>query len=136
MEVSVLVAILSPCLGVLLKGVNAAAEEIGKAVAPELLDHAKRLWARLWPHVESKPAALEAAGDVAQAPDDARTRAAFELQLEKLLKERPELASELAPIVKDAVASGVVAVGERSVAVGGNVSGGVIVTGDSSTVQQ
>ena len=136
MEVSVLVAILSPCLGVLLKGVNAAAEEIGKAVAPELLDHAKRLWARLWPHVELKPAALEAAGDVAQAPDDARTRAAFELQLEKLLKERPELASELAPIVKDAVASGVVAVGERSVAVGGNVSGGVIVTGDSSTVQQ
>ena len=108
MEVSVLVAILSPCLGVLLKGVNAAAEEIGKAVAPELLDHAKRLWAKLRPHVESKPAALEAAGDVAQAPDDARTRAAFELQLEKLLKERPELASELAPIVKDAVASGVV----------------------------
>ena len=29
MDVSVLVAILSPCLGVLLKGVNAAAEEIG-----------------------------------------------------------------------------------------------------------
>jgi hypothetical protein len=136
MDVSVLVAILSPCLGVLLRGVNAAAEEIGKAVAPDLLDHAKRLWAKLWPHVESKPAALEAVGDVAKAPDDARTRAAFELQLEKLLKERPDLVSELAPIVKDAVASGVVAVGERSVAVGGNVSGGVIVTGDSSSVQK
>lgn len=136
MDVSVLVAILSPCLGVLLTGVNAAAEEIGKAVAPDLLDHAKRLWAKLWPHVESKPAALEVAGDVAQAPDDARARAAFELQLEKLLKEQPELVYELAPIVKDAVASGVVAVGERSVAVGGNVSGGVIVTGDSSSVQK
>ena len=136
MDVSVLVAILSPCLGVLLKGVNAAAEEIGKAVAPDLLDHAKRLWAKLWPHVESKPAALEAAGDVAEAPDDTRTRGALELQLEKLLNEQPGLVQELAPIVEDALAAGVVAVGERSVAVGGSVTGGVIVTGDSATVQK
>jgi hypothetical protein len=136
MDVTVLVSILAPCLGVLMKGVNAAAEEIGRAVAPDLLDHAKRLWAKLWPHVESKPAAVEAAGDVAQAPDDTRTRAAFELQLEKLLSEHPELVQELAPIVKDAVAAGVVAVGERSVAVGGSVSGGVIVTGDSASIQK
>jgi len=136
MEVSVLVSILAPCLGVLLTGVNAAAQEIGKAVAPELLDHAKRLWARLRPHVESKPSAMEAADDVAERPDDERARAALELQLEKLLDERPELAQELAPLVRSAIAAGVVAVGERSVAVGGNVSGGVIVTGDSATVQE
>ena len=33
MEVSVLVSILGPCLGVLLTGVNAVAQEIGKSVA-------------------------------------------------------------------------------------------------------
>ena len=86
--------------------------------------------------MESKPAALEAAGDVAEAPDDTRTRGALELQLEKLLNEQPGLVQELAPIVEDAVAAGVVAVGERSVAVGGSVTGGVIVTGDSATVQK
>ena len=54
MEVSVLVSILGPCLGVLLTGVNAVAQEIGKSAAPELLEHAKRLWAKLRPHVESE----------------------------------------------------------------------------------
>jgi hypothetical protein len=86
--------------------------------------------------VESKPAALEAARDVAERPDDERPRAALELQLEKLLAERPALLDELAPIVKDAVAAGVVAAGERSVAVGGNISGGVIVTGDSAVIRE
>ena len=136
MEVSVLVSILGPCLGVLLTGVNAVAQEIGKSVAPELLEHAKRLWAKLRPHVESKPAALEAATDLAERPDDVRARAALELQLEKLLSEQPDLVQEIAPIVRDAVAAGVVAAGERSVAVGGSVTGGVIVTGDSATVHE
>lgn len=135
MEV-ILASILAPCLGVLLSGANAAAQEVGKTLAPELLEHAKRLWAKLRPHVESKPAALEAARDVAERPDDERLRAALELQLEKLLAERPALLDELAPIVKDAVAAGVVAAGERSVAVGGNVSGGVIVTGDSAVIRE
>ena len=135
MDVSALVSILAPCLGVLMAGATAAAEEIGKAVGPDLLAHAKRLWARLRPHVEAKPAALEAAEDVAQRPDDGRTRAAFELQLEKLLRDDPALAAAVAPIVKDAVAAGVVAAGERNVAVGGSVSG-VIVTGDSAVIRE
>jgi hypothetical protein len=120
---------------VLLSGATAAAEEIGRSVGPDLLAHAKRLWAKLRPHVEAKPGALEAAEDVAQRPDDARTRAALELQLEKLLRNDPALVDALAPIVKDAVASGVVAAGERAVAVGGNVSG-VIVTGDSAVIRE
>ena len=136
MEVSVLVSILGPCLGVLLTGVNAVAQEFGKSVAPELMEYAKRLWGKLRPHVEAKPAALEAAADVAQRPDDSRAQAALELQLEKILAEQPGLVAELAPIAQDALASGVVAVGERSVAVGGSVTGGVIVTGDSTTVQE
>ena len=100
------------------------------------MEYAKRLWGKLRPHVEAKPAALDAAADVAQRPDDSRAQAALELQLEKILAEQPGLVAELAPIAQDALASGVVAVGERSVAVGGSVTGGVIVTGDSTTVQE
>jgi hypothetical protein len=136
MDVSALVSILAPCLGLLLTGATAAAEEIGRTVGPDLLEHARRLWAKLRPHVEAKPAALEAAEDVAQRPGDERTRAALELQLEKLLRDQPALVDALAPIVKDAIATGVVASGDRAVAIGGNVSGGVIVTGDSAVVRE
>lgn len=135
MDVSALVSILAPCLGVLLAGANAAAEEIGKSLAPELMAHAKRIWAKLRPHVEAKPAALEAAGDLAQRPADERARGAFELQLEKLLDDRAALAEELRPLLNDAVAAGVLALGDRAVAVGGNVSGGVIVTGDNAVIR-
>jgi hypothetical protein len=136
MDVSALVTILAPCLGILLSGVNAAAQEIGKAVGPDLLDHAKRLWAKLRPHVDAKPGALEAAQDVAAQPDDERRRAALELQLEKLLGEDPELVQALKPLLADAVRAGVVAAGERAVAVGGNVTGGVIVTGDGAVIRE
>lgn len=136
MDVSALVSILSPCLGVLLAGANAMAQEIGQGIGTDLLTHAKRLWAKLGPHVKSKPGALEAAEDVAQHPDDKRTRAALELQLEKLLSAQPALADELAPLVREAVAAGVVAFGSRSVAVGGNISGGTIVTGDNAVIRE
>ena len=136
MDVSALVSILAPCLGVLITGANAVAAEIGKAVGTELLAHAQRLWTKLRPHVEARPSALEAAEDVAARPDDERTRAALELQLEKLLRDQPELMQELVPIVKDAIARGVVAAGERSVAIGGSASGGVIVTGDSNLIRE
>jgi hypothetical protein len=135
MDVSALVSILAPCLGLLITGANAVADEVGKSVAPVLLKHAKRLWAKLRPHVEAKPAALEAAEDVAQRPDDERTRAALELQLEKLLAGDPALLDALAPVLRDAVAAGAVAAGERAVAVGGNVTGSVIVTGDSAVIR-
>jgi hypothetical protein len=135
MDVSALVSILAPCLGLLMAGATAAAQEIGTSAGSELLAHAKRLWAKLRPHIEAKPGALEAAEDVAQRPDDERARGALELQLEKLLRDQPELVDAIAPIVRDALAAGVVAAGDRSVAVGGNVSG-VIVTGDSAVIRE
>jgi len=136
MDVSLLTSILSPCLGVLLAGADAAAEQIGASVGADVLALAKRLWGKLRHHVERKRAALEAAEDVARRPDDERARGALELQLEKILSELPALTGEIDSILKQAVAAGVVAAGERSVAVGGNVTGSVIVTGDSGVVQQ
>jgi hypothetical protein len=46
-------------------------------VGADLVEHAKRLWAKLRPRVEAKPAVLEAAQDVAQRPDDDRARGAL-----------------------------------------------------------
>ncbi len=133
MDVSVLVTLLAPCLGGFLGVVTAAANEVGQSVGADLVEHAKRLWAKLRPHVEAKPAALEAAEDVAQRPDDVRARGALELQLEKLLADDPDLSREVQALLSDAVAAGVVAAGERNVAVGGDVSG-VIISGDDNTV--
>jgi hypothetical protein len=134
MDISVLVAVLAPCLGGFLGVINAAASGVGESVGTELVEHAKRLWAKLRPSVEAKPAALEAAADVASRPDDPRARGALELQLEKLLAEDPELRREVESLLRDAVAAGVVATGERNVAVGGDVSG-VIITGDNTVMR-
>jgi hypothetical protein len=135
MDISALVSVLAPCLGALLGAVSAAADEVGRGVGSELFEHARRLWAKLRPHVESKPAALEAAQDVAARPEDARARGALELQLEKLFTEDRALSDAIALLLRDAVDAGVVAAGERNVAVGGNVSG-VIITGDSAVVRE
>jgi hypothetical protein len=135
MDISALVSVLAPCLGALLGAVSAAADEVGRGVGSELFEHARRLWAKLRPHVESKPAALEAAQDVAARPEDARARGALELQLEELFTEDRALSDAIALLLRDAVDAGVVAAGERNVAVGGNVSG-VIITGDSAVVRE
>ena len=70
-----------------------------------------------------------------RAPDDEDAVAALRLQLRKLLEEDTRLAGDLAAIWQKAEAANVVQVtasGERSVAVGGDVTGSTIVTGDQA----
>jgi len=136
-EIAALVTFLAPFLSRLLasgeKGLDAAAEDLGK----DAWGHAKRLWSRLREKVAGKEAAGEAAADVAAQPDDPRARAALELQLEKLLAADEQLAAQLAKLWEDAERDGAVAaVGERSIAVGGGVSGSTFVTGDQNTVSE
>lgn len=135
MEGAALVALLAPVLGYLLKAGETAADEAARALGGEAWGYAKRLWAKLRGGVEGRPAALEAAQDVAARPEDERARAALELQLEKVLAADPELAREVVGVLGEARAAGVVAVGERSVAVSGDV-GGTIVTGDQNVVRE
>lgn len=135
MDLTMLTAFLAPCLPILLKAGQRVAEDAADAMSGEVLEHAQRLWGRLREKIGGKPAAEEAARDVAERPDDQRARAALELQLEKLLAEDPELAADIARLWEDAKSAGVVAVGERSVAVGRDVSG-TIITGDSNTLNR
>lgn len=76
--------------------------------------------------------------DAAAAPQDEDAQAALRLQLKKLLAEDETLTAEVARLWEGAKAAGVTvtALGDRSVAVGGSVSGSVIVTGDRNMIQQ
>jgi hypothetical protein len=132
----------APYLPYLLKGAKLAGQEaakkLGEKAGEQGFEQAKTLWEKLRPKVEAKPAALEAAQDAATHPDDEDTLAALRLQLKKLLAEDESLAQEMTRLLEQARASGknVTASGSRSVAIGGNVSGSVIVTGDNNNVQR
>ncbi len=128
---------LVPLLPYLLKAGEKAAEETGKNVAGQSWEWAKSLWTKLKPKVEANPAALVAAQDVAQAPEDEDLRAVMRVQLKKLLTEDQSLAEEVSRLLEQGKAAGinVTASGERSVAIGGNVKGSTIITGDQNKVK-
>jgi len=129
---------LMPLLPYLLKIGDKAAEEVGKKIGGEGWEQAKTLWEKLRPKVEAKPAALEAVQEAAAHPDDEDTLAALRLQLKKLLAEDQALAQELARLLEQSCPTGqtVIASGDRSVAIGGDVSGSMIVTGDKNKINK
>jgi len=136
-----LVQLLAPFLPYLVKGLKLAGQEaakkLGEKAGEQGFEQAKTLWEKLRPKMEARPAALEAAQDAAAHPDDEDALAALRLQLKKLLAEDQALAQELARLLEQTRPAGqtVIASADRSVAIGGNVSGSVIVAGDKNTVQ-
>jgi hypothetical protein len=134
-EIAALTAFLAPYLGRLLKPVGEAAGDAAERLGEQAWVHAQALWARLRGRVAEKPAAAEVAGDVANAPDDKDAQAALAYQLKKILAEDPRLEAEIARLWQETqddpeVRRTVVASGERSIAVGGNLSG-TASTGDT-----
>src|SRR5215207_1151237 len=117
----------------LLKAGDKAAEETGKAVAGQSWEWAKLLWTKLKPKVEANPAALAAAQDVAQAPEDGDLQAVLRVQLKKLLTEDQSLAEDVSRWLEQGKAAGisVSAIGDRSVAIGRDFQG-TINTGDQN----
>ena len=69
---------------------------------------------------------------MAGAPDAPDAQAALRLQLRKALEADPALAAEVARLWEEVKAASVtvVASGDRSVAIGGDVSDSIIITGD------
>jgi hypothetical protein len=59
--------------------------EAGKQLGVDAWEKAKSLWGKLRPQVDAKPAAQEAAQDVAETSDNEDAQAALRLQLKKLL---------------------------------------------------
>jgi hypothetical protein len=137
MEIGALAAFLAPLLPALLQGTQQLVEEAVTGLGHKAWECATHLWQRLSPRFKDKPAAQEAAEDAAARPDDARAQGAFELQLEKVLGADPDLAHEIELLWAKAQREGIVAaVGERSVAVRGDVSGSTIVTGDHNAIRE
>jgi hypothetical protein len=136
MEVAALTAFLAPFVPYLVKGGEKLATEVGQTLGREGLEHAKRLWAKLRAGVEDDASATAAAEKVAERPQDTRAQGALELALEDLLAADPALAHDVAELWSQVPPGVVAAVGERSVAVGGDVSGSTIVTGDSNVIRE
>lgn len=133
-----LTTFLAPFLAAFLKGGQSAVEAAVERGGAQALEHAQRLWDRLRGKVAERPEVEAAAEKLAGRPDSSRRQRALSSQLELLLGEEPELAQELAVLWAQAVDAGVVAVaeGDRSAAIGGDVSNSVIITGDNSSVEQ
>lgn len=74
---------------------EAATGELSKAAADAVSEKAKALWARVRPEVEARPAAAEAAADVAAALEDEDGRIAWRRQLRNILDAKPDLAREM-----------------------------------------
>ena len=131
------VAVLAPFLPRLLAAGGAIVEGAEHEVHERGWELAKSLWQRLRPGVEAKPAAREAAADVASHPDDVDVQASLRVQLRKLLSEDRALAEELARLLEAGRQAGsvtTVSASDRGVAAGGDISGGTIITGDRNRV--
>lgn len=124
-----LVPFLAPFLPYLIKAGEKVAEEAGKKLGGDAWEWAKALWGKL----RGKPEVASAAQDAVAMPDDPDAQATLRLQLKKLLAADEALAAEVARLWQEAEAGGVTvtASGERSVAIGRDMIGGTIITGDS-----
>lgn len=133
-----IVPFLASFLPYLLKAGEKAIEKAGEKSGEAAWEKAQALWGKLRPKIEARPAAQEAAADVAQNPQDEDAQTALRLQLKKLLAEDAALAEEVARLWSEAQAAGVTvtAAGDRSAAIGGSVSGSTINTGDQKVTQQ
>lgn len=90
---------LAPALPALIFVGTEAAKATVKKTTDAVLDAGRKLWDKLRPHAEARPALIEAAQDVARTPDDPAARGAFEMQVRKLLEAQPQLVPELEGIV-------------------------------------
>jgi hypothetical protein len=86
--------------------------------------------------VGGRPAAQEAARDLAAAPTDEDAQAALRVQLRKLLADDPALQQELSALLnasgQGTTTTNVNVSGDRSVGVGRDARGGTIITGDQN----
>ena len=133
MDIYELIQFLAPFFAPLLEGAGKATVNASGAA----WDLATRIWNRMASGVHSRPAAEEAVQDVAHNPDSAGAKDALAWQVEKLLRADTALREDLAVMWREASAAGiavttVTASGERSVAVGRDVTGGSIATGNAA----
>jgi hypothetical protein len=104
MEITTLIAFLSPFLPFLLKLGDKAAEKATESAAGKFGEaswaKAQAVWEKLSPKVEAKESAKEAVLDVANAPEDEEFQIALKVQLKKMLAQDEALANAIAQILQ------------------------------------
>lgn len=150
MEITALVQAISPWLVAsapyLVKLRDIAGEEAVKEVVKEAItkvgsrvwESAQAVWQKLsGSSANTKIEVTKALQDVAALPGDEDTHGALRVQLKKLLLEDAALKEELGQLVAQIEQSGGVSVsGERGVAIGSDVTGSTIITGDRNILRK
>lgn len=101
MDIAVLTALLSSCLPFLLKLGDKAAESAVTKLGADAWETGKKIWETLRPKAEEKKDVLGAAEALAASPDDEVCQQFFQNRLQKLLKDNPDLAAEIAQILAE-----------------------------------
>jgi hypothetical protein len=127
---------LTPFLPVLTTAADEVKEALGRELGEAGVSWAQCLWARLMASRSpgSSTAELEAAAQqAAAAREDPDALAAFRWQVRRRLAGDGELQEEVEELLAEAPPT--IAVGDRSVAIGGTTTGTTIVTGDHNTLR-
>jgi hypothetical protein len=124
--------LLAPAMPYLMPIAAEAGKEVVKRTVGTITDatfrRAEELWEKISPRIQAKPAAMEAATDLAKMPEDTDARVAFSFQMRKLLAADDDLARDVANLLIDSGVH-VTASGDRSVAAN-TVADSIIMTGD------
>ncbi len=113
-----------------------AAEIVGGKISEEAWNKAQKVWDKLSPWVYKKPEVTKALKEVANNADDPIYTNALALPLKKLLEEMPpETVNEIKNIIVSQTKSEsrVTKADHGGVAIGGNMSGGIINAGYHSS---
>ena len=131
-------SLLAPFLPYLIKGGITAGEEAAKALGKKFSEAswnlAVKVWTKLGEKVAQDPDVEKRVQEVAEKSSDPRAEAMLSWDLEKVLAAlQPNELNEIQNMMNQTTTETrtVTASGERSVAIGGNVSGSTISTGDT-----
>lgn len=105
----VIAGLLTQFLPHLLRAGQRVGDQAADALGTETGRLARRVWDRLGQAFESRPAAKEAAENLAAKPADDLAREDLELQVRKILRDDPGLRKELSAMLEDARGQGIVA---------------------------
>jgi hypothetical protein len=112
-----------------------AGEKLAEKVGEKLPEQMGKLWTAIAAKFKGKPAAEEAAKDLAANPKDEDNQAAFRKELKKLLAEDGGFVNELEQLLKSAQAAtsitasqgGAVVMGDgTAIGIEGNLSGNIV----------
>ena len=132
-DVAAVGALLAPALPYLLRSADHVASQAAAAIGDKSWEYARHLWQKLGPRLSERPAAQEAAEEVAAAPGDEDARQVLAYQLRKLLERDGALAVEVEELMAEAAQHVELrVVGDRNVTIAGRVDRSTIISGDGN----